>query len=461
MARLTVPMRFLMHSEGARALRPEIPQGQTLPADAWVRRHRGVLYLLYAHAIALPIFGLAMGVSAAHSVIEGGAVALAALAASWGGLSRRVRSIAAAFGLMTSSGVLVHLSGGYIEAHFHFFVMLGVIFLYEDWLPYTLAVAYVAIHHGIVGSIDPLSVYNHPSAIAHPWVWAGIHALFIVALSAALIVAWGVVERARRAQAAALHESQSLRRQLHAQEKLAALGTLVAGLAHEVRTPLTVVATNAALIDIHARRVAPTPESADRFASHVREINASVERMSALVAQLKPFHRLDAEKRVDVGLESVVKEALDLYMSAHKTSPRVHIDLQPTPVTSIQPLSVQQVVMNLTSNAIEACDAANGLVTVRTFDDDGRACLLVTDNGAGMRDDVKARIFEPLFTTKPDGSGLGLHIVERIVKDHGGDIACDSVVGKGTTFRVHFAPRVRLGGSMDVREAAPSKAATA
>lgn len=433
-------MRFQASSDVARVIRPIIPRGESLAPEAWARRHRGIVILLWAHAGVLPLFGFLMGAEPAHALSEGAIVAAAALLATSRSISARARSIVAVLGLMSSSAMLVHLSGGYIEAHFHFFVMLGVIFLYEDWLPYTLAVAYVAIHHGVAGTLDPLSVFNHPAALERPWVWAGVHALFVLGLSAALIVAWGVVDRARRAQAAALTETQELRRQLHAQEKLAALGTLVAGLAHEVRTPLTVVTTNAALIELHAQRVAPTPESAQRFAMHVREINSSVDRMTALVAQMKRFHRLESEGRATVALEPLVKEALDLYASAHKTSPRLRLDLQPTPPTPVQALGVQQVVINLVNNGVEACGATGGEVVIMTYDDNGRPCLVVSDNGAGMTDAVQSRLFEPLFTTKPEGSGLGLHIVKRIVDDHGGDISWESNPGEGTTFRVHFAP---------------------
>ena len=86
--------------------------------------------------------------------------------------------------------MLVHLSGGVVEAHFHFFVMIGVLTLYQDWMAFLIAIGYVVAHHGIVGVIAPEQVYNHADAIAHPWRWAMIHGGFVLAASAAHVVAW-------------------------------------------------------------------------------------------------------------------------------------------------------------------------------------------------------------------------------------------------------------------------------
>ena len=85
------------------------------------------------------------------------------------------RVVAASFGLITCSAILVHLWTGYIEAHFHFFVMVGVLTLYQAWVPFLVAIAYVVLHHGLVGVLAPASVYNHPGAVAQPWKWALIH----------------------------------------------------------------------------------------------------------------------------------------------------------------------------------------------------------------------------------------------------------------------------------------------
>ncbi|MGH2771608.1 MAG: ATP-binding protein [Actinomycetota bacterium] len=153
--------------------------------------------LLWAHAFGLAVFALLRGYGLWHSLLETGSIAAAALIAASTRFRRRVRTGAASVGLITSSALLVHFSGGYIEMHFHFFVMVAVVALYQDWIPFLIAFGYVALHHGVVGVLDPDSVYNHPDAIAHPWRWAMIHAGFILGESAACLITWRQNEIAR------------------------------------------------------------------------------------------------------------------------------------------------------------------------------------------------------------------------------------------------------------------------
>jgi GAF domain-containing protein/anti-sigma regulatory factor (Ser/Thr protein kinase) len=195
-----------------RSLLGLLPQGGTLPEASWVRRHQGVVVLLWLHSAVIPIVALTMRFSLVHSLAESLVVPTAAAIASMRGLTRRVRTVAAALGLLSSSAVLVHLSGGLIEMHFHFFVMVVVVSLYQDWLPFLAAIGYVFVHHGIFGALDPRSVFNHPAAISHPWKWAGIHAFFISGISLASLVNWRLNEahlaQRRRAEARLQEESR-------------------------------------------------------------------------------------------------------------------------------------------------------------------------------------------------------------------------------------------------------------
>ena len=114
---------------------------------------------------------------------------------------------------MTSSALLVHVWDGVIEAHFHFFVMVVVLALYEDWLVFLVAAAYVVVHHAGFGVLHPDSVYNHPDAIAHPLKWALIHGLFVTAAGIAGVVGWRFNEIARaqlQDAHAVLEEAQAL-----------------------------------------------------------------------------------------------------------------------------------------------------------------------------------------------------------------------------------------------------------
>ena len=170
-------------------LRSAVPQGGLLPAASWDDRHRWIVRLLCLHLVVIPAFGLFRDYSGRHMLLETAVVALAAVGAQIRTLSRRQRAVIASFGLMSCSGILVHLSGGLIEMHFHFFVMVAVVSLYQDWAPLPhrdrLRVRAATACSG--SSIRSRSTTT-PTPCEHPWRWAGIHAAFIAAESVACLV---------------------------------------------------------------------------------------------------------------------------------------------------------------------------------------------------------------------------------------------------------------------------------
>jgi PAS domain S-box-containing protein len=196
---LGIPSRWLSIKRGLNRawemFRNMIPEGRALPEPEWSARHHGILVLLWLHALGLTEYGIYQGFGVLQSAGEGLVLAAIALVASSSAINRSYRSSLASIGLITSSAILVQFSHGYIEAHFHFFVMLAVIAIYQDWVPYLIAILFVVIEHGLTGQYLPTAVYNHADAFAHPWKWAGIHTAFIVCESAALLVAWRVNER--------------------------------------------------------------------------------------------------------------------------------------------------------------------------------------------------------------------------------------------------------------------------
>src|SRR4051812_665361 len=180
-------------SRPARALaaaRAWLPQGQVLPEHIVRRRHQTIVWLMWFHVVGLVTFGLFQGQTVLHMTLEGAILAGPAVIATSEQVALRMRVAAAAFGLITASAMLVHLSNGLVEAHFHFFVMIGVLTLYQDWMAFGIAIGYVVLHHGVVGVLAPEQVYDHADAIAHPWKWAMIHGGFVLAASAAHVVAW-------------------------------------------------------------------------------------------------------------------------------------------------------------------------------------------------------------------------------------------------------------------------------
>jgi hypothetical protein len=208
-----------------RSIRRALPEGRTLPEELWTRRHRGILVLLWAHAAFIPLFALGRGLSFMHTALEAAVVPVLALIATSPSFNRRLRSGAASFGLLSASAVLVHLSGGVIEMHFHFFVIVAVVALYQDWICFLAAIAYVLVHHGVLGALDPDSVFNHYAALNHPWKWAAIHAFFIAGISVACLVTWredeNILDREREAE-------DRLREETHIVETLNDVGRTVA-----------------------------------------------------------------------------------------------------------------------------------------------------------------------------------------------------------------------------------------
>jgi diguanylate cyclase (GGDEF)-like protein len=172
-----------------------LPAGQLLTPAIWERRHRGIVWLLWLHVAGIAVFAVARGLGVAHALQEAALVAVFALVAVHPAIGRRARSAAAVLGLITASAVIVHLSGGVVEAHFHFFVMVGVITLYQDWLPFGLALGYVVVHHTVLGLLAPEDVFNHPAAQQNPAKWALIHGGFVLAASVAYLVNWRLSER--------------------------------------------------------------------------------------------------------------------------------------------------------------------------------------------------------------------------------------------------------------------------
>jgi len=185
-----------------------VPSGGSLPENVWRRRRRFLVGLAWFHAAAIVLAGPLLGhrwelslralfahATVLHTAAEALVVAFFAALASWPRASRTFQATCVGFGLMSASGILVHLSGGYIEAHFHFFVMLAFLALCQDWIPYLLSVAFVAVHHGVVGVLWPKEVYNHPAAYESPWTWATIHAAFVLASCVGSVIAWRFNER--------------------------------------------------------------------------------------------------------------------------------------------------------------------------------------------------------------------------------------------------------------------------
>lgn len=255
----------------------------------------------------------------------------------------------------------------------------------------------------------------------------------------AVLIATDIHER-RRAEA----EIARARAELVRGEKLAALGSLVSGVAHELRTPLTYLSNNAFIVrtrlESAAREGASAAEALQTVEPFLREVATGVDRINLLVDDLRRYTKARGERKLEVApLGSFLTEAIDLFRAANRGVHALECVFEPTPPVRANRGALQQVALNLLQNAAEA-SAPGSTIRVATRPDGAGGLLEVSDEGSGVAAEIRERIFEPLFTTKPEGTGLGLSIVKRIVDEHGAVVECVSEPGRGATFRVRFPP---------------------
>ncbi|MHB8875378.1 MAG: PAS domain S-box protein [Myxococcaceae bacterium] len=226
-----------------------------------------------------------------------------------------------------------------------------------------------------------------------------------------------------------------LDRQLMRSEKLAVVGSLAAGLAHEIGTPLNVISATAEYLMLDGEGEA---------AKRLQEIVAETERISRLVRELLSFARPSAPGKVPLQLEEAVERALSLlrFTLDRKRIQVVREIPGGVPLVHAHPDGLHQVLLNLFMNAVNAV-ADGGRIGIRAGAEQARfgeaaVRFEVFDDGPGVARELRERIFDPFFTTRPDGTGLGLAVCARIVAEHGGDIQVGEGPLGGATFVVQL-----------------------
>jgi signal transduction histidine kinase len=254
-----------------------------------------------------------------------------------------------------------------------------------------------------------------------------------IGLSALLMVNLARTLRRERQQ------RESLSEELRRSENLASLGRLLAGVAHEVRNPLAALRSTVQLWQRLPDR-ARTPESMDA-------VVRSVDRLNDLVSRLLYFARSGHDARSSVDLNSIVREALELTRAqADGQKVTLAAELDPNlPLLCGSAQALQQVVLNLTANALQSMPGGGRLdCTTRWLPTENEIELRVRDTGPGVPAEARARLFEPFFTTRAEGTGLGLALCREIVRQHGGRIDLADGDGRGAEFVIRV-PRGRVG----------------
>ena len=233
-----------------------------------------------------------------------------------------------------------------------------------------------------------------------------------------------------------------LEAQLIQADRLAAIGTMAAGVAHEINNPLGYVMLN---LDWIARKLpesAGDPASMGALIELLHEAHRGAERVASIVRELRTFSRADGETRHRVDLAAVARSAVKIAGHEIRHRARVSTSFEPASAVWANESRLEQVVLNLLLNAAHAMPedrAASSEIRVQVRPDgDAGVVLEVSDNGEGIPSEVLPHIFDPFFTTKPRGvgMGLGLSICHGIVMSLGGKITVHSTPNEGTTFRV-------------------------
>jgi PAS domain S-box-containing protein len=237
-------------------------------------------------------------------------------------------------------------------------------------------------------------------------------------------------------------QRKQLEQQLVQSDRLAALGTMAAGVAHEVNNPLAYLMLNLEWIARKLPSVGKDPSSLEGLTAMLDEARQGARRVSTIVRELRSFSRVDDESRTQVDLVEVVQAGIKIAGHEIRHKARIVTSFEAARPVWGNEARLEQVVINLLLNASQAMSETQAesneiRVSVRP-DGEERTVLEVFDNGEGIPLDVLPRIFDPFFTTKPVGvgTGLGLSICHGIVTSLGGHIGAYSEPGVGTTFRV-------------------------
>ncbi|MFK7989906.1 MAG: response regulator [Sandaracinaceae bacterium] len=233
------------------------------------------------------------------------------------------------------------------------------------------------------------------------------------------------------------------RKELQHAERLNTVGQLAASVAHEINNPLQYVSANlsSAIADLdEIASQLPEPDALSGFSKALVDARVGAARIAAVVRTMNQFSRVETGSYVPVDLREVARDASDMVGHHVRRSARLEMALEPVAYVEGSRGPLLQVVVNLLVNAAQAVSETGrtGTVRVQTLEDADGVALVVSDDGCGMSDATRARVFDAFFTSKPDGVGLGLSVCRDIVEDHGGSLEAESTLGEGARFRMRL-----------------------
>ena len=391
----------------------------------WVRPHDLVWLLLFGVLIAHPIYGDAfeLGPLIALAVVQIAEPKIPALQTTRGRVAGILIKLLLIWPLLAFNGTVGS----------RYWVLLA--------LPVVTAATMAGVGWTLLWTIAVAGAYLSfllfPNVDWFQWVDLAVERVVFLAmvgtlanmLAESLRVQSAKHERTARELAQANVQLQEAEEAVRRSDRLAALGQLSAGLAHELRNPLGTIRASSEMLE---QSLSGEGEVAREVAGFIR---TEVDRCNALITRFLQFARPVQLQREKVDLGKVLDESIAL---VEREAPGVAIYRNYEPEMRPFPFDaglMERVFYNLILNAAQA-SSEGGAVTVKTRSAGGTAEVAVIDRGAGIDEANLQNIFNPFFTTKPSGVGLGLAIVSKIVDEHGGKITVESEPGKGSIFRV-------------------------
>lgn len=224
-------------------------------------------------------------------------------------------------------------------------------------------------------------------------------------------------------------ELRNLRERVVHSERMAALGELAARVAHEIRNPLISIGG-------FARRL--EKKLSDDTAEYARIIVNEVTRLENILKEILGFVKSSRVNKVSVDINDVVKNIINFITpSVIEKHNNMVKELSRSPLmAAIDPDRIKEALLNIITNASQATD--HGTITVKTRRENDEAVIELSDTGCGIKPEDLKNIFNPFFTTKPQGTGLGLAVTHKIIQEHGGKVKVESAEGCGTAFRIYL-----------------------
>jgi PAS domain S-box-containing protein len=237
-------------------------------------------------------------------------------------------------------------------------------------------------------------------------------------------------------------KAKQLEHQLLITNKMLSLGRVAAGIAHEIRNPLTGINTYLYTIEDLCDSDQIGPEDMDTIRQIITQIQIASNKIESVIRRVMDFSKPGAPKMVRTNINEPLDAAIKLSkVTMRKNGTQIEKSLTPNlPHCYADPHLIEQVVLNLITNAVKAMEKSNGnkLVEIKSFAKNNVLCIQIADSGPGVPIELREKIFDPFFTTKADGSGIGLNIAQRIVADHNGSITLDSSKWGGAQFKIEL-----------------------